>query len=110
MMTVKEIRKTLKQWGNFWYQRRFGPGFTSTSATHKLCEQLKTGVQGDGSQAQFNRTADNVFVPQHIEKVDDAIEKLSVKCRLALVNKYINKSQDGGYFEREAELHLMKLL
>lgn len=110
MMNVKEIRKRLKEWGNFWYLRRLGPGFAATSATHKLCEQMKTGVLGEVNQAQINRMSDNLFVPAHIEQVDAAIEKLSVKCRLAMINKYVNRNKDNGYFEREAELLLMKLL
>ncbi|MCY7295112.1 hypothetical protein [Alteromonas sp. a30] len=110
MMKIKELRRALKEWGRFWSSRRLGPGFSATSSTHRLCDQLKTGVQQEAAQQFFNRQADAVFVPEHIEKMDNAIEKLSTQCRLAVVNKYVHQKKETGYYQREAELALMRLL
>lgn len=110
MMTIKEVRKALTAWGRFWAKRRLGHGFSSSSSTHRLCEQLKTGMQQDAQQMSFSRGADNIVVPEHIETIDEALEALSTQCRLAVVNKYVHGKKQEGYYQREAELALMKLL
>lgn len=101
--TIKETRSELKRWGNYWRHKEYQGGFASTSATARICETLRTGCYIQGTSHQVSHLADNMPEPDHIKVITEAVNKLSEKCKQAIIQKYIKKQPVKGYFLDEAE-------
>jgi len=110
LKTIQQVRKDLRCWGLFWSQKKLGSGYARTSVTAKICETLKTEVYTSSDLHLFNSSADSIYIPPHIERIGDAINKLSFGCRKAVNDKYINLNECSDFYIREAENSLIPLL
>ena len=78
MLNVKQLRRELQVWGDYWYSKEFGMGYNRRAATEKI---------GFGKNS-FQNTA-NFDVPAHIDDLDRKISCLRPECIKALRIEYI---------------------
>lgn len=110
LKTIKQVRKDLKMWGDYWRNHEPTQGYARRSATDKLCEVLRTKVNISSDLHLFSHHADAIYVPPHIEKIDKAIEQLSIECRKAIKDRYQNLISRNDYYVVEAENSLLGLM
>ena len=106
---IKQVRKDLKAWGNYWRWQEVGQGYAKRSACDKLGEVLTN------SDAHLY---DNEFdMPEHIQHIDFLIRRLSHNCVRAIRAKYIclgvwtltgfRVKSTFNYWLKKAELELL---
>jgi hypothetical protein len=93
MRDIKEVRYELMQWGSFWARQEEGKGWSSKSNIQQLRETLQTGCSIQGTGHLVNHCSDSIYVPKHIEIIDEAIAILHPKCKVAIRQRYINKGR-----------------
>ena len=103
---VKQLRKALKGWGKFWRAKQLNDR-PATSITEKACEVMRKGIFVAGT----SHLSHSISVPEQYRAIDEAIERLSKHCRLALIGKYIKNNHDAsGYWIDSAERALLGML
>jgi len=107
LKTIKETRKELARWGNFWRSKEYGSGFSSVSPTARICETLRSECYTEGTAHQVSHLSDNIYEPADVLRVSAIVNKLSGNCRQAILAKYVKKKQVTGYFIDEAERFVM---
>ena len=78
MKSIKEVRSSLRVWGNFWETKRLGKGFSNS------CSILNIAT-GDRPYTE------DIFVPRHVDDLDIRIDNLSIEFRDVLKKIYIQK-------------------
>ena len=81
MRNVKQVKRELKAWGNYWRFQEVGQGYAKRSACDKLGEVL-TNSDAHLYENEFD-------IPEHIQCIDSQIRSLSHDCRRAIRAKYI---------------------
>lgn len=109
-MTLKEIRKRLKQWGRYWAAQREGAGFASNSVTGRCCETMRTGIFSQGTKWQVKDRAEEIKVPEYIEEIDIAMNQLTQSELIYIKLKYVNNKAIRNLFVDRAEHKLAGLL
>ena len=110
LKTIKQVRKDLRVWGSFWANAEMGQGYARQSVTARICEIMRTQVQISSDLHLFSHQADNFYVPPHIDEIGKAIDRLSLRCRTAVKDKYIKQRHRDEYYIREAENMLIAFL
>lgn len=107
---IKEVRKELKIWGKFWRAKQVNQG-QATLITEKVCEIMRKGAFVTGTPAGAFGASDSIRVPERIEEVGKAVDRLGQNCRIAIVKKYIKGDrQVSGYYIDEGERALSGML
>lgn len=110
LKNIKQVRKDLQKWGNFWAAAKSGQGYPRQSVTARICEIMRTQVQISSDLHLFSHQADNFYVPPDVHEIGEAIDKLSLSCRTAVKDKYIKRKVRDDYYIREAENTLIAFL
>ena len=108
--TIKDVKKTLKVWGEFWASKEVTQGFASKSNIVSLKEKLDLGCSVSGSSHLLSNLADSIYVPEHINNTDEAIKHLGIKHKQALTQKYIKKNKPEPFWIAQAENRLIGLI
>jgi hypothetical protein len=116
--TIEEVRYLLKVWGVFQANQELGSGYASISSTSRICEMLKTQIWASSDLHLFSHLSDNSHEPEHISKVTEALNKLTLNYRSSIITKYKTslskanprKEDLDNYYTREAENYLLGLL
>ena len=78
MLNIKQLRRDLQVWGDYWHSKEFGLGYNRRAAT----EKIGLGKNSFQNNADFD-------VPAHIEELDLKISLLKPECIKALRVEYI---------------------
>ena len=95
MKSVQQVQRDLVTWGKFWHRKEQGAGYASKSVTGRLCETLETGIFSSGTAIQESDRADSIYVPPHIEHIDDSLKYLTLNERKWLRKKYVRQYNDN---------------
>ena len=79
--TVKQVRKELRAWGNYWRWQEMGQGYAKRSACDKLGEVL--------TNSDAHLYGNEFDAPEHVLMVNAQVQRLSHDCRRALRAKYV---------------------
>ncbi|PAJ72053.1 hypothetical protein CJF42_23320 [Pseudoalteromonas sp. NBT06-2] len=80
-ITIKELRKNLKNWGRFWRSKESIQGYATTSINER----------SDQTFASRNHSG-NIFVPQIIDELTNLMTQLRPECIRALRARYIHEA------------------
>ena len=108
--SIKDVRRTMQLWGNFWASQESLQGYASKSNIQALKETLDVGCAAQGTLHLYSHLADNMYVPPHIEEIDEAIKHLTQNQRLSISQKYIKRKKVKGKIIDDAERMLLVLL
>jgi len=86
--TIKHVEFSLYIWGKFWASKEQGTGYASISITARICDMLRTEIWASSDLHLFSHLSDNVYEPEHIEEITEAINCLSNQCKQAVFAKY----------------------
>ncbi|KZN64046.1 hypothetical protein N473_15710 [Pseudoalteromonas luteoviolacea CPMOR-1] len=89
MTNIKVLRKELRTWGEFWASKESTEGYARKSNVEKVKESCELGGIFSSTLYLHNQGADNIFIPPHIQRLTDRVERLSKDCKLAIVGKYV---------------------
>lgn len=109
MKNIKQLRKELRAWGRFWRAKQLNE-CQSVSITEKVCDMLRKGVFSNSVPGGAFGHSESIYVPTDYQELDYAIEKLSVQCRIAIVQKHIKDQNIYGYWIDQAESRLLGAL
>lgn len=108
--TIKEVNALLKTWGSFWLKKEIPQGFSSTSNVEAMRVVLETGGSCGGTSHLVANLAVGIFVPCHIQLIDDAIDTLDVNHKIALTAHYIKRKSASTHWLDKAANRLMVLI
>lgn len=109
-MKINDVYKELKIWGEYWAIKELGQGSASVSVTKRCCDILKTGIFSNGTAIQVSHLSENIYVPEHIQNVDNAIKKLTINERIHIQRKYKMFKEIDNLYTRRAELKITNYL
>lgn len=107
---IKDTRRLLTRWGNFWRRQEMGQGYASKSPTLKLKEVLELGCASPGTTHLISHMSMSIFEPEDFKDVTAVLEQLAPELVSAIVQRYIKRERVTGYHIREAERLVMVLL
>jgi hypothetical protein len=93
MKTIRDVQNELKQWGCFWARQEEGQGFSSKSNVQAIKETCEIGCASSSTLHLFSNSADSIHVPEHIKVIDNSLNRLSHRCKVAIRQRYINRGQ-----------------
>ncbi|MCF6442040.1 hypothetical protein L1077_21655 [Pseudoalteromonas luteoviolacea] len=116
MSNIKQVRRDLRQWGNFWASKQEVQGYSNKSNVQKIKECCDLGGTNFSSDLHLHsHGSSGIYTPEHIESLTKRINQLNDYERLALIGKYIKKlhlinlvSWAGFPNKSSAELWLLK--
>ena len=110
MKTIQDVRADLKYWGNFWARQEQGQGYAKKSNIEALRETLQRGCAVIGTSYLNNMLAENIKVPDDINKIGIAVNSLSIEHRIAIRVFYVNAAYSKKTFTvQRAEIELTAL-
>jgi len=89
MRTINEVRQELRLWGNFWSNKKKGQGYASKSNLQSLSETLQIGCAIQGTSYLVNHCSDSIHVPEHVNQIGVAIDKLKPEYIKAIRQRYV---------------------
>ena len=92
MRTINDVQQELRQWGSFWAKQEEGQGFSSKSNAQAIKETCEIGCASSSTLHLFSGS-ESIYVPYDIEVIDDRMKALSLKCKTAIRQRYVNKGQ-----------------
>ena len=108
--TIKEVQHDLKMWGDFWLKKEIPQAWSSTSNVEAMRVVLETGGSCGGTSHLIANLSIAIHVPDHIQLIDDAIDRLDTNHKIALTAHYIKRKKASAHFLDRAEMKLISLL
>ncbi|BDM64563.1 hypothetical protein NFHSH190041_20150 [Shewanella sp. NFH-SH190041] len=101
--TIKEVRRELRAWGNYWRWQEMGQGYAKRSACDKLGEVM--------TNSDAHLFDDDFDAPEHIRAIDKEIQRLCEQCRRAVRVRYICQGvwTLAGFRERKTYEYWLRL-
>ena len=90
LRTIKNLRKELRVWGNFYVKYEMGNSYPSRSACDRLSEPVIRGG---------NSVAPEIDTPSHILVTDRLVNRLSNNCRKAIRVQYLCSGEFAAFFD-----------
>lgn len=91
MRTIKDVRRDLTWWGNFWAKQELGQWYAKQSSLAFIMQSAKVGAITTSIKATC--TAESIYVPTDVRVFDRRIERLSLPCQLAIRQRYVAKGK-----------------
>lgn len=108
-MTIKDVRRLLKDWGKYWAAMERPVGFHGTSITAKVIEQARTGIFASTDKNATRFDSASIRPPAWVDQIDQIVETLPQAQRRALNRRYIknvmlNNTEKLALINAELEL------
>lgn len=88
-LTLKQLRRQLKAWGQFWQQQEQPKGFNGTSSTARVIEQARTGIWASTDRFSSGGNSSSIRPPYWVTLLDELTDQLSQEQRRVLNKRYI---------------------
>ncbi|MCC5451682.1 hypothetical protein LMJ53_08080 [Rheinheimera sp. UJ51] len=112
-MNIKDLRRLLFDWGNYWAKMERPLGYSRVSITAALAESARTGIWTTAKDRGQLHMADNLKTPSWVLELDEIMNKLSPDERRAINLRYIKKAKlckDKSKIVLSAEVHILSEL
>lgn len=90
-MKIKDVRRLLQDWGNYWAKMETPMGFCRVSITAALTESAKTGIWAAGERKGSTSSSDHIRPPGWVIQIDKVADTLPIEQRRALNIRYIKR-------------------
>ncbi len=88
MKTIKQIRRELRSWGQYWARMEQSEGYARKSNVDRLKEVCELGAWISSDLHLFSQA---IEVPSHLKDIDNIVSRLSESAKLAMTGKYIKR-------------------
>lgn len=92
-MNIKELNSILVSWGKFWAARETLQAYASASSIERCRQVLQTGIWASSDKHLFSHQADQMIVPDWVERIDKLMPELRPECRRVINRRYIKNVQ-----------------